>query len=242
MKTVVVTGATRGLGLAIVNELSGQGYDVVATGRNATDELTELINENVNERRVSFYPLDLANFDEIMPFVKHVTKQHGSLYGLVNNAALGLDGILATMHESQLIETINVNLTASIIVTKYVSRSMLRNKEGRIVNISSIIGTTGFKGLSVYAATKAGLLGFTKSLARELGSAQITVNAIAPGYMDTEMTKGLSSEKMESILRRSPLNRLAAVEEVAHAVQYLLSPNAASVTGTCMTIDAGSTA
>jgi 3-oxoacyl-[acyl-carrier protein] reductase len=127
------------------------------------------------------------------------------------------------------------------VLTKYVSRSMLLNKGGRIVNISSIIASTGFSGLSAYAASKAALEGFTKSLARELGRVDITVNAVAPGYMQTGMTQSLGGEKLQSIVRRSPLRRLATTADAAGAVAYLMSPDAASITGTVLTIDAGST-
>ncbi|MDN3683969.1 SDR family NAD(P)-dependent oxidoreductase [Vibrio sinaloensis] len=129
--------------------------------------------------------------------IKVITKEHGRIYGLVNNAALGHDGVLATMHESDISSLIRVNIEAPILMTKYVSRSMLLNGTGRIVNVGSIIGSTGFNGLSVYGATKSALGGFTKSLARELGKSQITVNTLAPGYMETNMTEGLVGDKLE---------------------------------------------
>ena len=146
------------------------------------------------------------------------------------------------MHESQISELIKVNIESPILLTKYVSRSMLIKQQGRIINISSIIATTGFNGLSVYGATKASLSGFTKSLARELGKAKITVNTVAPGYMKTAMTEGLEGAKLESIKRRSPLGQLATVEDVAGTVSYLLSDDAKNITGTTITVDAGSSA
>ena len=146
------------------------------------------------------------------------------------------------MHESQISELIKVNIEAPIFLTKYASRSMLMKLRGRIINISSIIASTGFNGLSVYGATKASLNGFTKSLARELGKAKITVNTIAPGYMQTAMTSGLQGKKLESIKRRSPLGHLATVTDVAGTVAYLLSNDAKNITGTTITVDAGSTA
>jgi len=146
------------------------------------------------------------------------------------------------MHESQIRELITVNIEAPIILTKYATRSMLLELKGRVINIGSIIATTGFNGLSVYGATKSSLNGFTKSLAREIGKANITVNTIAPGYMQTDMTTGLEGEKLESIKRRSPLAQLATVDDVAGAAVYLLSDDAKHITGTTLTIDAGSTA
>ena len=146
------------------------------------------------------------------------------------------------MHETDIHELIKVNIEAPILLTKYLSRSMLLNRNGRIVNIGSIIGSTGFNGLSVYGATKSALGGFTKSLSRELGKANITVNVVAPGYMKTQMTEGLQGNKLSSIIRRSPLGRLADVSDAAAAVDYLLSEGASSVTGSIITVDAGSTA
>jgi len=240
MKRVLVTGATRGLGLAICAELLSQGYHVVATGRKLTSELEELC-QSANGS-LHFFPFDFSDIDGIHSFVKNITKQHGNLYGLVNNAALGHDGVLATMHESQIRQLTEVNVLAPIVLTKYVSRSMLLNGAGRVINISSIIASTGFSGLSVYAATKAALSGFTKSLCRELGKANITVNTVAPGYMETDMTSGLEGKKLESIKRRSPSGELAKVENVASAVSYLLSEQAAMINGSTITVDAGSTA
>jgi len=237
-KTILVTGGTRGLGLAVTKRLATTGYKVIAAGRQSTPELEKILtNSNVH-----FEPLDLAEHAEIHNFVKRVTQAHGHLYGLVNNAAIGHDGVLATMHDSQIESLISVNLTGTILLTKYAIRSMLLQREGRVINVSSIIANTGFNGLSVYAATKAALNGFTRSLARELGKARITVNSVAPGYMQTDMTGALQGEKLESIKRRSPLGRLATVDDAAAAIAWLLSHEAASVTGTTLTVDAGSTA
>jgi len=238
IKTILVTGGTRGLGLATVERLSKAGYRVIAAGRTLTPELKKLTEKN----NVFFEVLDLANHSDIHDFVNKVTKSHGHLYGLVNNAALGHDGILATMHDSQIETLVAVNITGNILITKYAVRSMLLNRSGRIVNISSIIATTGFNGLSVYAATKAALNGFTRSLAREVGKAGITVNSVAPGYMKTDMTGDLQGEKLESIKRRSPMGRLATVDDAAAAIEWLLGPDASSITGTTVTVDAGSTA
>jgi 3-oxoacyl-[acyl-carrier protein] reductase len=145
------------------------------------------------------------------------------------------------MHQSDIDRVMATNLTGPIVFTKYISRSMLSRGEGRIVNISSIIASTGFHGLSVYAATKAGLEGFTRSLSREIGKLGLTVNCVAPGYMETEMTEGLQGGKLDSIRRRAPLG-LPRVEDAAGAVSYLLGPDAARVTGAVLTVDGGSTA
>jgi 3-oxoacyl-[acyl-carrier protein] reductase len=146
------------------------------------------------------------------------------------------------MHNKQIEGVMRVNAVAPMILTKYVSRGMMANHQGRIVNISSIIASTGFTGLAAYAASKAALEGFTRSLARELGRLNITVNAVAPGFVQTQMTKGLAGDKLGSIQRRSPLGRLATPDDMAGAVAYLMSGDAASLTGTVLTVDAGSTA
>ena len=240
MKLIVVTGASKGLGLAICIRLLNENYKVVGISRSQTKEFESLQKEFPETLfRVEY---DFANTDDIQNLVRTITKAHGNIYGLINNAALGHDGVLGTMHEAQIKELIAVNVLAPILITKYASRSMLMKLQGRVINIGSIIASTGFNGLSVYGATKASLSGFTKSLARELGKAKITVNTVAPGYMKTAMTSGLEGEKLKSIERRSPLGHLATVEDIAGTVSYLLSSDAKNITGTTITVDAGSTA
>jgi len=240
MKLIIVTGASKGLGLAICIRLLKEGYKVLGISRSQTRDFEIL--QSQNQTTLFSMQYDFSNTEDIQSLVRSITREHGSIYGLVNNAALGHDGILGTMHESQISELIKVNIEAPILLTKYASRSMLMKLQGRIINIGSIIATTGFNGLSVYGATKASLSGFTRSLARELGKAKITVNTIAPGYMKTAMTEGLEGEKLESIKRRSPLGQLATVNDVAGTVNYLLSNDAQNITGTTITVDAGSTA
>jgi len=240
MKLIIVTGASKGLGLAICKRLLEEKYEVVGISRSQTEEFDVLQNEYSDMLHYEEY--DFANTNDIQDLVRKITKAHGSIYGLINNAALGHDGVLGTMHETQIHELIKVNVESPILLTKYASRSMLMKLQGRVINIGSIIASTGFNGLSVYGATKASLSGFTRSLSRELGKAKITVNTIAPGYMKTAMTSGLEGEKLKSIERRSPLGHLATVEDVAGTVSYLLSDDAKNITGTTITVDAGSTA
>ena len=239
VKNLLITGATRGLGLAIVERLLTEDYRIIALGRKQTPELMEII--SAHSDRVFFREFDLENIDKIPELVSGITKEFGPLYGLVNNAGIGLDGFLATQHASEISRVLLVNLEAAILLSKYACRSMLQRSTGRIINVSSIIASTGFSGLAVYAASKAGLEGFTRSLSRELGRAKITVNCIAPGYMETDMTAGLEGEKLKSIKRRAPLG-LPRTQDIAGAVAFILSDESSHTTGSILTIDGGSTA
>ncbi|HXD12535.1 MAG TPA: SDR family NAD(P)-dependent oxidoreductase [Xanthobacteraceae bacterium] len=243
-RSVLVTGGSRGLGLAIARGLAGAGYNVIAVARKKSKEVTAAIAECASARQgaLHFVPFDLGEIDEIPDFVRGLRKEFGPLFGLVNNAALGHDGVLATMHNSRIEELVRVNTLSPIVLSKYVVRAMMSDRAGRIVNVASIVGFTGYSGLSAYAATKASMLGFTRSLAREVGRLGITVNAVAPGFLATEMTHGLAGEQRQQVTRRSALRRLAEVDDVANAVEYLLSDKARNISGTVLTIDAGATA
>ena len=243
--TVLVTGASRGLGLGVAQALTAASYDVIAVARQKSKDLTNAIAEAKRAKKhgaLHFVPFDLGQTDAIPELVKNLREEFGPLFGLVNNAAVGHDGALAMMHDSQIEELIRLNTLSPIVLTKYVVRSMLSERAGRIVNVASIIGFTGYSGLAVYAATKASMLGLTRSLAREVGRLGITVNAVAPGFVETSMTHGLVGEQRAQVVRRSALRRLAEVDDVANAVEYLLSDKARNVTGTVLTVDAGATA
>lgn len=240
MNTVVVTGGTRGLGLAIVRQLLAGNYRVVAVGRNRSAELDELIVQQ--PQQLAFAPHDFNDLAGIHALATRLTQEFAPVYGLVNNAAIGHGGVLPTQHEREIGELIRVNVEAPILLTKYLLRPMLIAGSGRIINISSVVAATGYKGLAVYGATKAAIIGFTRSLARDVGKAGITVNAVAPGYMATDMTSSMEGDQLESIRRRSPLGRLPELEDVAGAVAYLLSERARNITGTTLTVDAGNTA
>jgi len=244
MRNVVVTGGSRGLGLGIVRRLAAAGYSVIGIARKESVQLTSAIEEAGGAGRgaLHFVPFDLAEIEKIPDLVKSLRKDFGPIYGLVNNAAIGAEGVLATMHNSTIERLVRVNTLSPIVLTKYVVRSMMSEGGGRIVNVASIIGFTGYSGLSVYAATKASMLGFTRSLAREVGRLGVNVNAIAPGFLDTEMTQGMESEERQKVARRSALRRLPEVDDVANAVEFLLGDGAKSITGTVITVDAGSTA
>ncbi|MGH6672757.1 MAG: SDR family NAD(P)-dependent oxidoreductase [Xanthobacteraceae bacterium] len=244
MRTVLITGASRGLGLGIARKLSAVGYRVIAVARGKSKQMTEAIAEaeRGNRAPLHFAPFDLGQIEKIPELIKGLRKEFGPLYGLVNNAALGHDGALAMMHNSRIEELVRLNTLSPIVLTKYVVRSMMSEGAGRIVNVASIIGFTGYSGLAAYAATKASMIGFTRSLAREVGRLGINVNAVAPGFLDTDMTHGLAGEQRERVVRRSSLKRLADVEDVANAVEFLLGDKARSISGTVLTVDAGATA
>jgi len=245
-RNVLITGGSRGLGLGIARKLAAAGYCVIAVARKPNKELLAALAQSKRGKNgkggLHFVPFDLGKIDEIPNLVRDLHKKFGPLFGLVNNAALGHDGTLALMHNSQIEELVRVNTLSPIVLSKYVVRAMMSERAGRIVNVASIIGFTGYSGLSVYGATKASMLGFTRSLAREVGRLGITVNAVAPGFIDTEMTHGLAGAQREQVVRRSALRRLASVDDVANAVEYLLSDKAQSVSGTVLTVDAGATA
>src|SRR3981081_966084 len=191
MRNVLVAGGSRGIGLAISRRIAAAGYNVIAVARRESDELRETIRE-VREGSLHFRAFDLSETDAIPAFVKGLRDEFGAIYGLVNNAGIGTEGLLATMHNTEIEALVRLNILSPVILTKYVMRHMMADGAGRIINMSSIIATTGYNGLSVYGATKAAATGFTKSLAREVGKLGITVNAIAPGFIDTELTHDLS--------------------------------------------------
>lgn len=244
MRNVIVTGASRGLGLAITEALAASGYRVLAIARSPSTELQALSTSAVQAGRgaVQFYPFDLLEIAAMPQLVSRLRQEVGPLYGLVNNAGLGTAGLLAMMHVAQIETLIRLNTLSPIVLTKQVVRSMMSERAGRVVNISSIVAMTGYQALSVYSATKASLIGFTRALAREVGQLGITVNAVAPGFVDTEMTRELDARQREQIIRRSALRRMPEPTDVAATVKFLLSEEARNITGTTLTVDAGNTA
>jgi 3-oxoacyl-[acyl-carrier protein] reductase len=217
---------------------------VIAIARTQNAELTAAMEgaEAANPGSFHFVPFDLAEIERIPDLVKRLQKSFGGIYGLVNNAGISFDGVLALMPISQIEQLVRVNTVSPIVLTKCVVRAMLSAGGGRIVNIASVAAFTGYSGLSVYGATKAAIAGFSRGLAREVGRVDITVNSVAPGFVDTDMTHGLTEGQRQQIERRSALKRLVDVEDVASAVEYLMSDSARNITGTVLTVDAGNTA
>jgi 3-oxoacyl-[acyl-carrier protein] reductase len=240
---VLVTGGSRGLGLAIARGLAAAGYRAVAIARTESLELKAAAEaaRALGQGAIEFRTCDLSEIRLIAPLVRAIRADFGPIYGLVNNAGLGTAGLLGTMRDKDIESLVRLNTLSPITLTKYVARSMMTQGQGRIVNIASIVASTGYSGLSVYSATKASLVGFTRSLARELGQLGITVNAIAPGFIDTAMTGELSPEQRDQIARRSALKRMADADDVARSVEFLLGAGARNITGIVLTVDAGNT-
>jgi len=244
MRNVIVTGGSRGLGLGIARKLIESGFRAIAIARKESDEFVaaRLEVEKTHPGSLHFVAFDLAQIEAIPDLVNKLRKDFGSIYGLVNNAGMSADGVLAMTSTHLIEQVVRLNTTSPMVLTKYVVRFMMADGGGRIINISSIVASTGYSGLSVYAATKASLIGFTRSLAREVGRAGVNVNAVAPGFVSTEMTQSLTEENRQQIARRSALKRMVEVEDIANAVDFLMGEGSRNITGTVITVDAGNTA
>jgi 3-oxoacyl-[acyl-carrier protein] reductase len=239
----MITGGSRGLGLAMARELARDGYRVIAVARSLTADLTAARESlDSGSGAIEFRPCDLSDLDQIAPLVRSVRQEFGPIFGLINNAGLGTSGLLSTMRDQEVQRLVQLNTVSPILLSKYVVRSMMAQRDGRIINLASIVASTGYSGLSVYSATKASLIGFTRSLAREVGQLGITVNALAPGFVATEMTHELDESQRAKIARRSALHRMPEPIDVARSAQFLLSEAGRNITGTTITIDAGNTA
>jgi len=236
---VVVSGGSRGLGQTIVQRLLARGDCVATFARSTPDWFRQAVDDAQTGPRFHFATVDARDTAAIVEFVSGVRKRFGRVDALVNNAGTAADGVLATMPEKSIDAMLEVNLRASIVLTKECCREMLLSNGGSIVNITSIIAQRGFSGLAVYSATKAALEGMTRSLARELGSRGIRINCVAPGFLETEMSKGLSPEQKQQIVRRTPLGRLGTCDEVADVVEFFLDPTSQFITGQTIVVDGG---
>ena len=236
---ILVSGGTRGLGLAIAKRLVGMGARVVAFSRRPSGEAEEL----AAQQPASFFlrTADNADPESLKAVVQFARKELGPVFGLVNNAALVDETLLALQDVDSIERMFDVNLLGAVHLTKLAMRDMMVRGDGRIVNISSIVGSRGFKGVAAYSATKGGIEAMTRSLARELGPRGITVNVVAPGYMETEMTKAMNQKQLKQIVRRTPLGRAGTVEDVAGVVSFLFSPDAQFVSGQTIVVDGGLT-
>jgi 3-oxoacyl-[acyl-carrier protein] reductase len=238
-QVVLVTGASRGIGQAIAQALGAEQATVIGTATSAAgaDNISAALEKN--GIKGTGMVLDVADSDSVTSCVKQVIEEYGAPDILVNNAGITRDNLLMMMKDEQWDDIINTNLSSVFRMSKAVIRPMMKKRNGRIINISSVVGATGNAGQTNYAAAKAGLHGFTKSLAREIGSRNITVNTVAPGFIDTDMTRELAEEQREALARQIPLGRLGGVEEVAAAVVFLASPAAAYITGETIHVNGG---
>lgn len=232
----LVTGASRGIGKAIAEKLAEDGFFVVGTA--TTDSGAEAISAYLagNGKGLKLNVADAGSVEEV---IKTVNDSFGAPTVLVNNAGVTKDNLLMRMKDEEWDDIININLTSVFRMSKAVLRGMMKAKAGRIINISSVVGATGNAGQANYAAAKAGMIGFTKSMAKEVGSRNITINTVAPGFIDTDMTKELSDDIKNTLLASIPLSRLGAAKEVAHAVAFLASEGAAYITGETLHVNGG---
>lgn len=232
----LVTGASRGIGKAIAEKLAEDGFFVVGTA--TTDSGAEAISAYLADNGKGL-KLNVADPDSIEEVIKAVNDSFGAPAVLVNNAGVTRDNLLMRMKDDEWNDIINTNLTSVFRMSKAVLRGMMKAKTGRIINISSVVGATGNAGQANYAAAKAGMIGFAKSMAKEVGSRNITINTVAPGFIDTDMTKELSDDIKTALLASIPLSRLGAASEIAHAVAFLASEGAAYITGETLHVNGG---
>lgn len=238
-KVAVVTGASRGIGRAIALRLAKDGHTVIgtATGESGADAISAALAEGGFHGRGMV--LDVAESDSVEQFFKAVNEAFGAPLILVNNAGITRDNLLMRMKDEEWDDIIRTNLSSVYRMCKAALRGMMKARDGRMINITSVVGAMGNAGQTNYAAAKAGIIGFTKSLAREVGSRNVTVNAVAPGFIDTDMTRALPEENRKALLENIPLARLGAPEEVAGAVAFLCSDDSAYITGETLHVNGG---
>ncbi|MCK5897456.1 MAG: 3-oxoacyl-ACP reductase FabG [Methylococcales bacterium] len=235
-KIALVTGASRGIGRAIAEKLSADGFFVIGTA--TSDKGASAISDYLAENGHGL-TLNVTDIDSITTVLKTINHDFGAPWVLVNNAGITRDNLLMRMKEDEWNDIISTNLTSVFRMSKAVLRGMMKVKSGRIIHISSVVGATGNAGQSNYAAAKAGLIGFSKSLAKEVGSRNITINTVSPGFIDTDMTRELTDEHKQTLLNAIPLRRLGEASEIAHAVSFLASDGASYITGETLHVNGG---
>jgi len=235
-KVALVTGASRGIGRAIAEKLVADDFFVIgtATSDNGAEAISAYLAESGKGMK-----LNVSDADSIAEVIKNIVGEYGTPTVLVNNAGITRDNLLMRMKDDEWDDIINTNLTSVFRMSKAVLRGMMKAKYGRIINISSVVGATGNAGQANYAAAKAGMVGFAKSMAKEVGSRGITVNTVAPGFIDTDMTRELSDELKQALLAGIPLARLGDAKEIAHAVAFLASEGAGYITGETLHVNGG---
>lgn len=239
-KVVFITGGTRGIGRQIALTFAKQGYDIAINYRSQNEELENLKKEiEQNNVRCLAVQGDVSKFEDCERFVKEIIEFYGKIDVLVNNAGITKDTLLMRMKKEDFESVIDVNLVGTFNVTKNVISHMLKARSGRVINISSVVGVSGNAGQTNYSASKAGIIGFTKSLAKEVASRNILVNAVAPGFIQTDMTDVLKDDVKENIAKQIPLNRMGSAEDVANVVKFLASEDSSYITGQVVNVDGG---
>ena len=239
-KVALVTGAGKGIGCEVAKTLASYGAIVVLNYAHSKEAAEQAANEIIaNGGTATTYGCDVADFDAVGEMIKTITKEHGSLDILVNNAGITKDNLTMAMSEEDFDAVIQTNLKGTFHCMRHVTRPMLRQKGGRIINISSIVGLTGNAGQINYSASKAGVIGMTKSLAKELGAKGVTVNAVAPGFIDTDMTKVLKEDVKDAMMTQIPLKRFGTTKDIAETVAFLASDKASYITGQVISVDGG---
>lgn len=239
-KVAFITGATRGIGRAIALELAKEGYNIALNYRTENEAL-ETLKKEISELGVECYPVqgDVSKAEDSERMTKEIIEHFEQIDVLVNNAGITKDKLIQRMKEEEFTDVINVNLVGTFNITKNVIKYMTKKRYGKIINISSVVGISGNAGQSNYAASKAGIIGFTKSIAKELASRNITANAVAPGFIKTDMTNVLKDEIKEAIETTIPLKRLGTAEDVAKVVKFLASDDSNYITGQVINVDGG---
>ena len=236
----VITGGTRGIGKQIILELAQNGYDIATNYRTENDDLKDLINQvEKTGAKINTYKCNVSNYENTEEFIKNVISDFGKIDVLINNAGITKDGLLMRMKKEDFEDVVDVNLVGTFNITRNVIPYMIKAKKGKIVNISSVVGVSGNAGQTNYSASKAGIIGFTKSLAKEVASRNITVNAVAPGFIQTKMTDVLKDEVKDEILKQIPLKRFGTTDDVAKVVKFLVSEDSDYITGQVINIDGG---
>lgn len=240
MSVALITGATRGIGKAIAIKLSKEGYDIAINYRKENEELNELKKEiEQNNVKCELVQGDVSIFEDTERFVKETIEKLGSIDVLVNNAGITKDMLLMRMKQEDFKQVLDTNLVGTFNVTKNVVPYMMKARSGRIINISSVVGISGNAGQTNYSASKAGIIGFTKSLAKEIASRNILVNAVAPGFIETNMTDVLKDDVKQEIAKNIPLKRMGTAQDVANVVKFLASDDSSYITGQVINVDGG---
>lgn len=240
-QVIVISGGSRGLGYGLVTHFLQAGHQVATFSRSSTDLIQALVTQDPREKKFLWKSVNMTEPDALKQFTTDVMARFGRIDTLINNAGMGSDGLLTLMRATEIEQSIDLNLKGTIMLTQACTKVMLRQRSGCIINISSVNAIRGHAGVGIYSATKAALDGLTRSLARELGPKNIRINSVAPGYFESDMVSNLTDEQKQRIIRRTPLKRLAQINDIVSVIQFLSSPDAKFITGQTLVVDGGIT-